>query len=287
MVPRVDDPSDPAQTAAWFASVKRQLPPCTYDTPVSDYHEKLRASVRKGPLPAICVDSTNKVTTLTTLTHTDIYQPPTTDRQHPIIFFLKASGKSTGLYSCWHAPNANGALQSVASCSFQLGAGRGVSRPINGTFHVVKFKGCRSSSFLQVCNDLPRFVDGQHSDLRLVPCHDLDASDHTWVRENIQWVHRRELGACMERRLDLAAHADRLPGEVWDLPPVPPAVPVAVDRSAPVPCAGPTCSRRGSVRTFERCSRCRGVLYCSRACQQAHWRAGHRAVCVPIQQVSE
>ena len=27
------------------------------------------------------------------------------------------------------------------------------------------------------------------------------------------------------------------------------------------------------------CSQCRSVRYCSRECQRAHWRAGHKAEC--------
>lgn len=60
-------------------------------------------------------------------------------------------------------------------------------------------------------------------------------------------------------------------------------------------CAGPGCARvrtgggvgdgdgdggQGSAGAcFKRCSRCH-VLYCSRECQAAHWKAGHRKACV-------
>ena len=35
-----------------------------------------------------------------------------------------------------------------------------------------------------------------------------------------------------------------------------------------------------------RCSRCKMVKYCSKACQKAHWRACHRESCVPAQERS-
>jgi hypothetical protein len=35
------------------------------------------------------------------------------------------------------------------------------------------------------------------------------------------------------------------------------------------------------VKTFH-CPRCRQAQYCSRACQAAHWKAGHKAVCRPV-----
>jgi hypothetical protein len=33
------------------------------------------------------------------------------------------------------------------------------------------------------------------------------------------------------------------------------------------------------VRELRYCGGCRGVMYCGRACQRAHWRAGHRRAC--------
>jgi len=32
--------------------------------------------------------------------------------------------------------------------------------------------------------------------------------------------------------------------------------------------------------TLKACTRCKAALYCGRACQTAHWRAGHKKICV-------
>lgn len=40
-------------------------------------------------------------------------------------------------------------------------------------------------------------------------------------------------------------------------------------------CAGLGCVKDG----VKRCSRCQGVRYCSKECQAAHWRKGHRKAC--------
>lgn len=56
-------------------------------------------------------------------------------------------------------------------------------------------------------------------------------------------------------------------------------------------CAGPGCalvqrsSKDDTVESatrFKRCSRCRANVYCSRKCQAAHWKAGHKKACVVI-----
>ena len=31
-----------------------------------------------------------------------------------------------------------------------------------------------------------------------------------------------------------------------------------------------------------RCSRCRSVSYCSKACQTLHWKNGHKKTCIPV-----
>lgn len=36
--------------------------------------------------------------------------------------------------------------------------------------------------------------------------------------------------------------------------------------------------------TLSLCSRCRAVRYCSKACQQQHWRAGHKQACTPFEE---
>lgn len=35
----------------------------------------------------------------------------------------------------------------------------------------------------------------------------------------------------------------------------------------------------GSAAPFKRCSQCRAVAYCSRECQAAHWKKGHKKAC--------
>lgn len=54
-------------------------------------------------------------------------------------------------------------------------------------------------------------------------------------------------------------------------------------------CAGPGCAHvqasaegGGAARRFKRCSRCQVILYCSKECQAAHWKAGHRKACVRL-----
>ena len=45
-------------------------------------------------------------------------------------------------------------------------------------------------------------------------------------------------------------------------------------------CAGPACGRAPSpMEGFKRCGGCKQVMYCSKACQRAHWRAGHKGEC--------
>ncbi|PNT68671.1 hypothetical protein BRADI_3g43990v3 [Brachypodium distachyon] len=45
-------------------------------------------------------------------------------------------------------------------------------------------------------------------------------------------------------------------------------------------CSQPACGRPETRKNeFRRCSACGVVVYCSRACQALHWRAGHRTEC--------
>ncbi|KAF6256113.1 hypothetical protein COO60DRAFT_1531023 [Scenedesmus sp. NREL 46B-D3] len=41
-------------------------------------------------------------------------------------------------------------------------------------------------------------------------------------------------------------------------------------------------AKLGELALGQRCSGCRAARYCSRDCQAAHWRAGHRGVCKRI-----
>ena len=47
--------------------------------------------------------------------------------------------------------------------------------------------------------------------------------------------------------------------------------------------AGRTCGQCGRTEdqgeTFNHCSRCKDVSYCSKACQKQHWRGGHKDTC--------
>ena len=45
-------------------------------------------------------------------------------------------------------------------------------------------------------------------------------------------------------------------------------------------CENPTCDKPAPQHM---CSRCRKVYYCSRDCQLAHWRGGHKKTCVPAE----
>uniref|UniRef100_A0A0G4G228 MYND-type domain-containing protein n=1 Tax=Chromera velia CCMP2878 TaxID=1169474 RepID=A0A0G4G228_9ALVE len=40
-----------------------------------------------------------------------------------------------------------------------------------------------------------------------------------------------------------------------------------------------SCGVKRFIADLQRCSRCRGVLYCSRACQKVDWKKGHKNVC--------
>jgi hypothetical protein len=45
-------------------------------------------------------------------------------------------------------------------------------------------------------------------------------------------------------------------------------------------CANPTCKEvEVHVKRFDKCSRCNSVAYCSRRCQQEHWRLSHKKNC--------
>lgn len=45
-------------------------------------------------------------------------------------------------------------------------------------------------------------------------------------------------------------------------------------------CDGPAClNQEADVAQFKRCGQCRGPRYCTRECQVAHWKQGHKAQC--------
>ncbi|CBK22885.2 uncharacterized protein [Blastocystis hominis] len=50
-------------------------------------------------------------------------------------------------------------------------------------------------------------------------------------------------------------------------------------RSCSNPLCGNTESRPGE---FKKCSRCKSACYCSKKCQSAHWKNGHREECKPF-----
>lgn len=51
-------------------------------------------------------------------------------------------------------------------------------------------------------------------------------------------------------------------------------------------CSSPSCLAREGVDggTFRRCGGCKRAFYCSRHCQQVHWKAGHREECKQLWQ---
>jgi len=54
-------------------------------------------------------------------------------------------------------------------------------------------------------------------------------------------------------------------------------------RAVLLACGRAGCGRREArAREFARCSRCRRIVYCSRACQMESHRAGHRAICAVL-----
>jgi hypothetical protein len=45
-------------------------------------------------------------------------------------------------------------------------------------------------------------------------------------------------------------------------------------------CSGPNCLNiEKTEKEFKLCGRCRQAKYCSGACQEKDWHAGHKAVC--------
>ena len=45
-------------------------------------------------------------------------------------------------------------------------------------------------------------------------------------------------------------------------------------------CSGPACARSETrVKEFKQCAACKEVVYCSLACQKAHWKSGHKGPC--------
>jgi hypothetical protein len=45
-------------------------------------------------------------------------------------------------------------------------------------------------------------------------------------------------------------------------------------------CDNPGCSSMGRLgETWQGCSGCKAAVYCSRECQTAHWKTGHKGVC--------
>ncbi|KAJ7059155.1 hypothetical protein C8F01DRAFT_1232236 [Mycena amicta] len=46
-------------------------------------------------------------------------------------------------------------------------------------------------------------------------------------------------------------------------------------------CDNLTCSQVASRTAFKRCGTCQAAYYCTKACQKADWKAGHRDICSP------
>ena len=50
-------------------------------------------------------------------------------------------------------------------------------------------------------------------------------------------------------------------------------------------CACPECPHKGALAAaggrldMKKCAKCKQVFYCSRECQVAHWKSGHRREC--------
>eukprot|EP00928_Gymnodinium_smaydae_P058298 TRINITY_DN41505_c0_g1_i1.p1 TRINITY_DN41505_c0_g1~~TRINITY_DN41505_c0_g1_i1.p1 ORF type:complete len:498 (-),score=29.62 TRINITY_DN41505_c0_g1_i1:86-1441(-) len=52
-----------------------------------------------------------------------------------------------------------------------------------------------------------------------------------------------------------------------------------VNGNLPKSCGGPDCLAEENSEKFKLCASCKSVAYCSRKCQKAHWKAGHKHFC--------
>ncbi|KAJ7626153.1 hypothetical protein FB45DRAFT_923051 [Roridomyces roridus] len=75
------------------------------------------------------------------------------------------------------------------------------------------------------------------------------------------WV---ALQSCFDERAELL--------EAWE----------ASGRVSFVECYNSQCNKINQTKSFRRCASCRTAVYCSKACQVADWRGGHRDECTPL-----
>ena len=100
------------------------------------------------------------------------------------------------------------------------------------------------------------------------------------VYRSLERVLERDGGAVMMTLHTQAARASADHGDVATVE----ALWAGADDSNARRCAGPGCDTEEKFRgLFKACGRCGKVHYCSRACQVAHWRAGHKQECTPRQ----
>ena len=46
------------------------------------------------------------------------------------------------------------------------------------------------------------------------------------------------------------------------------------------PCGNPRCAKwETRLKEYKPCERCVSIAYCSKKCQKAHWKGGHRSQC--------
>lgn len=257
------DLSDPLAAAQFVRNASDKFPPCHYECSEAQQHAAQAAVLTGGPLPALRVDPTDRTVTLTTVTPEDLLVVNTYSTH-----YIKATGEQTGLHCFFRSLDSDG-LKKMAAFTIQLPNNRGDCRPMNGVCWVVNCRGYRTHSMFDLCIDAS-LRNGPASNLLLAPMSDSWAtSDTRWVQAHIQWIHRLDLKNVLRTRLaGLQARGVTVTAPTH----------LTVDRGAGVPCA--KCDAAHTPE-FKTCSKCRGVWYCSKACQKAHWRSGHKRVCEP------
>jgi hypothetical protein len=272
MIPVVWKDVTSAQFASMVTKMESRMPPCKYDASDDDHLEARETALQHGPYNILRVDANDRMVTAAALTNVDeLGAMMGITKTDPVSYFLKPLGEDTGLY-CYFQDDDN-VLPSVAACSFALDDDVGMTRAMPGVCFVLAGRALSEKSRDDVLSSMLR---GEAEGLmELVPAEMTDAVAE-WVRESVRWVHRSDLLKFQADRIDAAAASIGVaPGARAQI-----IGDTSVSKKKVVQCAATSCSAEGSGNKV--CARCRGVSYCSKTCQTAHWPV-HKATCVPRQ----